>query len=91
MGDKPITNAQWMLSSGFILSLIGLPLYELGLHRLFGRWSILFKMSVGYFILLTVMIGYLVIGIVDYTMFDKSNSTTCRLLHESLDSAHPSH
>ena len=74
-------------SSGFILSLIWLPLYELGLHRLFGRWLILNKLAVGYFILLFVMIGYLVIEIFDYTMFEKSNATTCLLLQNSYDNA----
>ena len=74
--------------SGFIISLIMLPIYELGLYRLFERWSILFKMSVGFVILLTNMAGYFVIEIVDYTVYTKSNATTCLLVQDSLDGGH---
>ncbi len=65
-----------------------LPIYELGLYRLFERWSIMFKMSVGFVILLTNMAGYFVIEVVDYTVYEKSNATTCLLVQDSLDSGH---
>ena len=74
--------------SGFIISLIMLPVYELGLYKLFERWSILFKMSVGFVILLTNMAGYFVIEIVDFTMYTKSNATTCLLIQDSLNGGH---
>ncbi len=87
-GTLQCVLSQIYSQSGYIISLIWLPIYEFGLYKLFERWSILLKMSVGFVILLTNMAGYFVIEIVDYTVYTKSNATTCLLVQDSLDGGH---
>jgi len=71
-------------SSGYIISLIWLPINELGLYQLFRRWKILFKISFGCFIIIISSVSQLALASVEYVHFDHSNSTTCSLLHKDI-------
>ena len=79
------------VNCGYLISLMWLPVYELGLYRLFRRLKILFKLFIGCCILFIVTVSQLVLSSVEYAHFDHSNSTTCFLLHkDSVISTHMS-